>query len=99
MSMLMMLQVFMGHALPILERMTQPSDIAVVNFAAWHGAGANPYLKEMFQSLARLVEERRAQLPHIIWKEMVPTHWDQQHGLYEGTSHVLLQLSAQRYRL
>ena len=97
-SLLVMLQVFMGHALPILERMTQPSDIAVVNFAAWHGAGANPYLMEMFQSLARLVAERRAQLPHIIWKEMVPTHWDQQHGLYEGTPHVYAHLSTQRYK-
>lgn len=91
----MMLQVFMGHALPVLERMTEPSDIAVVNFAAWHGAGANPYLKELFQSLAHRVEERRAQLPHIIWKEMVPTHWDQQHGLYEGASHVHLQFTLQ----
>ena len=80
----LLMQVFMGHALPILERMTAPSDIAVVNFAAWHGAGANPYLKELFQSLAHSVEERRAQLPHIIWKEMVPTHWAQQHGLYDG---------------
>lgn len=30
-------QVFMGHALPLLERMAKPSDIAIVNFAHWHG--------------------------------------------------------------
>ena len=30
-------QVFLGHALPLLERMALPSDIAIVNFAHWHG--------------------------------------------------------------
>ena len=30
-------EVFLGHALPLLERMAKPSDIAIVNFAHWHG--------------------------------------------------------------
>ena len=35
-------QVFLGHALPLLERMAKPTDIAIVNFAHWHGSARSP---------------------------------------------------------
>ena len=77
-------QVFMGHALPLLERMGRPSDIAVVNFGAWHGSGNSPEYQKLVREFADAVTEKQDRLPHIVWKEMVPTHYDQQHGLFSG---------------
>ena len=74
----------MGHALPILERMSQPSDIAVVNFGAWHGSGEGPEFPELMRTFADAVAEKKERMPHIVWKEMVATHYDQQQGLYPG---------------
>ena len=74
----------MGHALPLLERMSKPSDVAVVNFGAWHGGGDSPEYQKLVREFADAVTEKRDRLPHLVWKEMVPTHYDQQHGLYPG---------------
>lgn len=77
-------QVFLGHALPLLERMAKPTDIAIVNFAHWHGTGDGSEYKKLLQEFAEAVEQSAERLPHMVWKEMVPTHYDQQHGLYPG---------------
>ena len=74
----------MGHALPLLERMSQPSDIAIVNFGAWHGSGDGVDYQKLVREFADAVAENRERLPHFVWKEMVPTHYDQQQGLYPG---------------
>ena len=84
-------QVLMGHALPLLERMSQPSDIAVVNFGAWHGSGDSADYQKLVKEFADAVAEKGERLPHFVWKEMVPTHYDQQHGLYPGEAYVLEQ--------
>ena len=78
------MQVMMGHALPLLERIAKPSDIAVVNFGAWHGGGEDAEFAKLMREFADAVSEKAAELPHLVWKEMVPTHYDQQHGLYPG---------------
>ena len=74
----------MGHALPLLERIAEPLDIAVVNFGAWHGGGEGAEFAKLMREFADAVSEKAAVLPHLVWKEMVPTHYDQQHGLYPG---------------
>lgn len=74
----------MGHALPLLERMGKPEDIAVVNFGAWHGSGEGAEFHKLMQEFTQAVAEKAEDLPHMVWKEMVPTHYDQQHGLYSG---------------
>ncbi len=79
----------MGHALPLLERMSQPSDIAIVNFGAWHGSGDGVDYQKLVREFAEAVAEKRERLPHFVWKEMVPTHYDQQHGLYPGEPSIL----------
>ena len=84
MSLQPLTQVLMGHALPLLERMSQPSDIAIVNFGAWHGSGDGADYQKLVTEFANAVAEKRESLPHFVWKEMVPTHYDQQHGLYPG---------------
>ncbi len=87
------LQVMMDHALPLLERIAKPSDIAVVNFGAWHGGGEGQDFANLIQEFADAAFERAAVLPHLVWKEMVPTHYDQQHGMFPGGPPHLLQSS------
>ena len=77
-------QILVGHGLPLLERMARPSDIALLNFGAWHGSGDGPEFRKLVEDFRDAVADRAGRLPRLIWKEMVPTHYDQQHGLYPG---------------
>ena len=77
-------QILVGHGLPLLERMSRPRDIALLNFGAWHGSGDGPEFRKLVEEFRDAVADRAGQLPRIVWKEMVPTHYDQQHGLYPG---------------
>lgn len=53
-------------------------------FGGATGTGDGAEYKKLLEEFADAVEERAEQLPHMVWKEMVPTHYDQQHGLYPG---------------
>lgn len=77
-------QILVGHGLPLLERMGGPTDIALLNFGAWHGSGDGPEFRKLVEDFRDAVADRAGRLPRLIWKEMVPTHYDQQHGLYPG---------------
>ena len=77
-------QILVGHGLPLLERMGRPSDIALLNFGAWHGSGDGPEFRKLVEDFRDAVADRAGRLPRLVWKEMVPTHYDQQHGLYPG---------------
>ena len=82
--MLVPAQILVGHGLPLLERMARPSDIALLNFGAWHGSGDGPEFRKLVEDFRDAVAGRAGRLPRLVWKEMVPTHYDQQHGLYPG---------------
>ena len=79
-------QILVGHGLPLLERMGRPTDIALLNFGAWHGTGDGPEFRQLVEDFRDAVADRAGRLPRLVWKEMVPTHYDQQHGLYPGES-------------
>ena len=81
-------QILVGHGLPLLERMGRPTDIALLNFGAWHGSGDGPEFRKLVEEFRDAVADRAGRLPRLIWKEMVPTHYDQQHGLYPGRAAV-----------
>lgn len=75
-------QVLMGHALPLLERMSQPSDIAVVNFGAWHGSGDSADYQKLVKEFADAVAEKgnacrtlsgRRWFPHTMTSSMACT--------------------------
>ena len=79
-------QILVGHGLPLLERMGRPTDIALLNFGAWHGTGDGPEFRQLVEDFRDAVADRAGRLPRLVWKEMVPTHYDQHHGLYPGKS-------------
>ena len=77
-------QVLLGHALPILRRIAQPSDVAVVNFAHWHGVGDTTEYLGLLREFRKVVEEGAGTLPHMVWMEATPSHYMQQHGHFPG---------------
>lgn len=48
------------------------------------GTGDGAEYKKLLGDFVEAVEQRAEKLPRMVWKEMVPTHYDQQHGLYPG---------------
>ena len=76
--------VLMGHALPLLSRVARPSDVAVVNFAHWHGTGDGVEYRGLLEDFRKAVEEVADTLPRFVWMEATPSHYMQQHGYYPG---------------
>ena len=76
--------VLMLHALPLLNRIARPSDVAVMNFAHWHGAEDIAGYLGLLREFRKLVEESAGTLPRIVWMEATPTHYMQQHGYFTG---------------
>lgn len=77
-------QMMREHALPMLQRMGKPSDIAVVNFAHWHNGWEGHEYRDLLQAFRASVAAHADALPHIVWKQMVPTHYKHLHGAYKG---------------
>ena len=76
--------VLLGHALLILSRIAQPGDVAVVNFAQWHGAVITAEYLGLLREFRKVVEEGAGTLPHMVWMEATPKHYMQQHGHFPG---------------
>ncbi|CAL8466710.1 g6246 [Coccomyxa elongata] len=77
-------QMVLEHTLPLLQRMAKPSDIAVMNFAHWHNGWEGHEYRDLLQAFRDHVTAHADELPHIVWKQMVPTHYKHLHGAYKG---------------
>lgn len=75
------------QALPMLERMAKPTDIAVVNFAHWHNGWEGTEYHDLLEAFRDHVVAHADRLPHFVWKEMVPTHYKHLHGAYQVRMH------------
>ncbi len=56
-------------------------DIAVVNAGLHYGIG-DPKYEEGFAFLKNFIAEHRDELPHIIWKDTSPQHFEYENGYY-----------------
>lgn len=56
-------------------------DIAVINSGLHYGIG-DPKYEQGFAFLKNFIAEHREELPHIVWKDTSPQHFEYENGYY-----------------
>lgn len=56
-------------------------DIAVINAGLHYGIG-DPKYEQGFDFLKTFIREHKEELPHIIWKDTSPQHFEYENGYY-----------------
>ncbi|PSC74635.1 hypothetical protein C2E20_2257 [Micractinium conductrix] len=77
------------HMLQLLQRLhvlnVQKHDVIDFNVGLWHHMKDNNYT-QLVQALADHVAANRASLPHLLWRDNSPQHFDIEHGEFPHPS-------------